>query len=119
MAFLDAALSTASDLATVAGYLDTEIAAILEDTGTTIPALIAALNNISTTQVNAECDTAISDASLATAATLAALNTVADAIKVVTDKFGFTVANQVNSNVQLINDETITGDGKTTPFNIL
>lgn len=32
--------ATASALATVAGYLDTEIAAILEDTGTTIPGLI-------------------------------------------------------------------------------
>jgi len=36
-------MATATNLATVAGYLDTEIAAILEDTGTTIPALIAAL----------------------------------------------------------------------------
>ena len=33
-------------LATIAGYLDTEIAAILLDTGTTIPGLIAALNNL-------------------------------------------------------------------------
>jgi hypothetical protein len=36
-------LATAANLATVAGYLDTEIAAILEDTSTTIPAQIAAL----------------------------------------------------------------------------
>ena len=34
-------LATAANLATVAGYLDTEIAAILVDTGTSIPALIA------------------------------------------------------------------------------
>jgi len=40
---LASAYATASLLTTVAGYLDTEIAAILEDTGTTIPALIAAL----------------------------------------------------------------------------
>ena len=32
-----------SGLATIAGYLDTEIAAILEDTGTTLPAAIAAI----------------------------------------------------------------------------
>jgi hypothetical protein len=38
----------------VAGYLDTEIAAILEDTGATLPAQIAALNNLSAAQVNAE-----------------------------------------------------------------
>jgi len=35
-----ATLATAANLSTVAGYLDTEIAAILVDTGTTIPALI-------------------------------------------------------------------------------
>ena len=43
--------ASASDLATVAGYLDTEVAAILEDTGTTLPAQIAALNNISAADV--------------------------------------------------------------------
>jgi hypothetical protein len=46
------------------------IAAILIDTGTSIPALIAALNNISTAQVNAEVDTAIAGANLATNATV-------------------------------------------------
>lgn len=49
-----ALLATEASLATLAGYLDTEIAAILDDTGTTIPALIAALNNLSAAQVNAE-----------------------------------------------------------------
>ena len=38
-------------LNTIAGYLDTEIAAILEDTGTTLPAQIAALNNVSAANV--------------------------------------------------------------------
>ena len=47
-------LATAVNLATVAGYLDTEIAAILQDTGTDIPAQISALNNLSAAQVNAE-----------------------------------------------------------------
>jgi len=94
------------------------IDATLVDTGTTIPALIAALNNISAAQVNAECDTAISDAALATAAALATVDTVADAIKVVTDRFLFTVANQVDSNIQSINDVTITGNGGTTPFDV-
>jgi hypothetical protein len=37
------AVALQASLLTVAGYLDTEIAAILEDTGTTIPAQIAAL----------------------------------------------------------------------------
>lgn len=44
-------LATAANLTTVAGYLDTEVAAILEDTGTTIPAQIAALNNITAASV--------------------------------------------------------------------
>lgn len=61
---LDATVSSrasAANLATVAGYLDTEIAAILQDTGTDIPAQIAALNNLSAAQVNAEVDTALAD----------------------------------------------------------
>ena len=40
---LSADYATATNLAVVAGYLDTEIAAILEDTGTTLPAQIASL----------------------------------------------------------------------------
>lgn len=51
-------LQTAGDLAamveTIDNLLDTEIAAILGDTGTDIPAQIAALNNLSAAQVNAE-----------------------------------------------------------------
>ena len=50
-AISDAALATAASLAAVAGYIDTEIAAILEDTGTTIPAQITGLNNVSAQQV--------------------------------------------------------------------
>lgn len=38
------AVALQSTLLTVAGYLDTEVAAILEDTGTTIPSQIAALS---------------------------------------------------------------------------
>jgi hypothetical protein len=46
------AVASAANLATVAGYLDTEIAAILEDTGATLPAQIAALS-IPTAAANA------------------------------------------------------------------
>lgn len=53
--------ATASALATVDDFLDTEIAAILEDTGTTLPNQIAGLNNLSAAQVNAEVDTALAD----------------------------------------------------------
>jgi len=50
-------LATAADLTTVDGIVN----AILADTDITIPALIAALNNLSTAQVNAEVDTALVD----------------------------------------------------------
>lgn len=51
------AVATAANLAMVAGYLDTEIAAILEDTGTTIPAQVSALNNLSAGGVRTELAT--------------------------------------------------------------
>lgn len=114
---LDLILDATSTQASV-DTVDSNVDAILVDTNTTIPGLIAALNNISEAQVNAQCDTAISDAALATAASLATVDSVADAIKVVTDQFVFTIANQVDSNVQSINDVTITGDGSATPFDV-
>ncbi len=80
-AISDAALATASALATVDGNVDS----ILVDTATTIPAQISGLNDVSTAQVNSECDTAISDAALATAAALATVDSNVDAILVDTD----------------------------------
>lgn len=61
-------LATAASLATVAGYLDTEIAAILEDTGTTLPAQISSLNNLSAAQVTAAVPTAAQNAAAILAA---------------------------------------------------
>ena len=61
--------------------------------------------------VNAEADTAISDAALATAAKLVTVDTVVDAIKVTTDKFVFTNANEVDANTVSINDAEVTGSG--------
>ena len=46
--------AVAAALVTIDDFLDTEVAAILTDTGTDIPALIAALNDLSAAQVNAE-----------------------------------------------------------------
>jgi len=48
-----------------------------------------------TDQINAACDTAISDAALATAANLTTVDTVVDAIKVVTDALGASAAAQL------------------------
>jgi hypothetical protein len=68
------------------GEVATEVAAILVDTGTTLDGLITTVD------------------------------TVVDAIKVQTDKFVFTVANQVDANVQSINDTALTGNGGVTPW---
>jgi hypothetical protein len=77
-----------------------------------IASAIAALNNLSAAEVNAEVDTAITDAALATAANLTTVDTVVDAIKAKTDSLTFTSAGIVDANVQQINDVTITGDGQ-------
>jgi hypothetical protein len=63
-------------------------------------------------EINAEVDTAISDAALATAADLATVDGNVDAIKAKTDSLTFTVAGQVDSNVQYVNDAAVTGDGQ-------
>lgn len=47
------ATATAAALATVAGYVDTEIAAILEDTGTTLPGTLSTLSGYVDTEVAA------------------------------------------------------------------
>jgi hypothetical protein len=46
---------------------------------------VTALNDLSAAEVNAQCDAAIADASLATASALATVDAVVDAIKLVTD----------------------------------
>ena len=81
----DEALSghaTAGSAGKAVADIEADATAVLEDTGTTIPALIAALNDLSAAQVNAEVDTAIADAALATAANLATVDGIVDAILV-------------------------------------
>lgn len=103
------ALTTAvADLPTNA-----ELATALAAADDAVLAAIAALNNLSAAQVNAECDAAISDAALATAANLATVDTVVDAIKVKTDSLTFTKALELDANIQSINGVTITGNGST------
>jgi hypothetical protein len=84
-AISDAALATASAVADLP--TNAELSTALGTADDAVLAAIAALNNISAAQVNAEVDTAISDA--------------------------FTFSNgNVNSNVEEINTVTITGDGQ-------
>lgn len=69
-------LATAANLATVAGYLDTEVAAILAAVDTEVGALVTAVADLPT---NAELATALDP--LATSAEIAALDTVVDRIE--------------------------------------
>lgn len=190
-AISDAALATAANLATVAGYLDTEIAAILADTnelqtdwadGGRLDLILdarASQTSVDDLPTNAELATSQAAADDATLAAIAALNnvtaaavadavwdealaghvaagsagealaaagtagdpwttalpgaygagtagkiigdnlnapvgtvdTVVDAIKAKTDSLNFTVAGQVDSNVQYVNDVAVNGTG--------
>lgn len=121
-------LATASALATV----DSNVDAILDDTGTSgvvvasgsksgyslaadqsgvTVGTVNALGTQAKADVNAEADTAISDAALATAENLATVDAVADAIKAKTDSLTFTQAGYVDANVQRVNDVLIDGTG--------
>ena len=75
------ALPTAAEIRTEIDTNSTQLAAILADTGTDLPAL------------------------------LATLDTVVDAIKVKTDQLTFTKANEVDANIKSTNDATTYGTG--------
>ena len=114
-----------TQLSTIDNLVDTEIAAILEDTGTTIPALIAALNDLSAAEVNAEVDTAISDAALATAAAVAALDAVVDAARAAIEADTQDIQTRlpaslnngaIPADIQRVNDVELNGDGSATPW---
>lgn len=86
------------------------LADVLTDTGTTIPEQISGLNNLSSADVNAACDTAISDAALATASALSTVDTVVDAIKAVTDLLpdaGALSSIATSSEVSALNDISV------------
>jgi len=103
------------------------IAAILVDTATTIPATLASLATAaSLASVDGKIDTidALVDAILVDTGTdipalITTLDTVADAIKVKTDQLTFTKANELDANAQSVNGVTLTGDGSTTPFDVV
>jgi hypothetical protein len=113
---IDVATSTRasqSSLDTVDGIVD----AILVDTAeigaatSAIQSSIGGLNDLSAAQVNAEVDTAIADAALATAASLAATDGKVDAVMAKTDSLGFTVSGKVDANIQYVNGIAVIGTG--------
>lgn len=70
-----------------------DVAAVLVDTGTTIPATITTIDN-----------------------EIATIDTVVDAIKVPTDKMVFSKTNELDVNTKSINDAEVVGDGDATPW---
>ena len=118
----------AANLPTDVANVKTDTAAILIDTAV-IGALGAGLTAIPwnaswNAEVQSECDDAIT-ANAIIVSILAdtnelqtdwvnggRLDLLIDAIKVPTDKLAFTVANQVDANVQYVNDIQVTGDGE-------
>jgi hypothetical protein len=99
---LNSTVGKEATLTTIAGYIDTEIGTIITAVGTTIPNAIAALPTDA--DVNAACDTAVSDAGIPAAT--AALVLVTPAQKIVTNASG-----EVDANVQSVNDTALTGNG--------
>ncbi len=148
---LQSGVATAANLATVAGYLDTEIAAIITTLGT--PAGVSVSADIAAMKVDTAAilvDTAeigaagagltainlpnqtmdivgnitgnlsgsVGSVSGAVGSVTGAVGSVTGltasdvgAIKTKTDSLTFTVAGQVDANIQRINDVTITGNG--------
>jgi len=68
--------------------------------------------------LNVDTDAIKAETALIVTDTGTTLDSNITTIKTATDKLTFTIANQVDSNVQSINDVTIVGDGSTTPFNV-
>lgn len=76
-------------------------------------------NQIDDLPTNAELTTALGTADDATLAQIALVKTETDkiaSIKTKTDSLTFTVANQVDANVQAVNDVALVGDGSATPW---
>jgi hypothetical protein len=120
---LEARLGTPSDLgsgATIAANL-VDIEAQTDDIGVagaglTALATQASVNDLPT---NAELTTALGTADDAVLAQVALVKTETDkiaSIKTKTDSLTYTVAGQVDANVQSINDALLEGDGSSTPW---
>lgn len=106
---LQSGLATAADLATVAGYIDTEVAAIKAVTDALSPRLPGS-GTLSTLDA-AGVRSAVGLASANMDTQLSTIDTVADAVKAKTDSLTFTVAGQVDANVEYVNGTQVTGTG--------
>jgi hypothetical protein len=104
---LNATVSSRASQASV-DTVDTNVDSILADTGT--DGVVLAANSVTAAAVAADAVTEI-QSGLATAANLATVDTVVDGIKAKTDSLTFTVAGQVDANVQGVNDTNLQGVG--------
>lgn len=105
------AVSLAADIATIDDFLDTEVAAILEDTGTTLPATLSTISGYLDTEVAAIlADTNELQTDWVNGGRL---DLLIDAIKAKTDSLTFTVANQVDANALTIDEDEILDDALT------
>jgi hypothetical protein len=75
--------------------------------------LATAQTSIDDLPTNAELATALGTADDAVLAAVATVDTVVDAIKAKTDSLTFTVAGQVDANIESVNGTTVTGSGTT------
>lgn len=102
-----------------AGRLDTILDAVKADTTTTIAGIsgltsATAVNNALIDSIVLAVITNAAGADIA--ADIIALDAVADAIKLETDKMTFTVTNRLDVNTREINGATVVGDGNATPW---
>jgi hypothetical protein len=113
----------------VAASVTGAVGSVTGNVGGNVTGSIGSLGAQAKLDVNAEADTALADydaptkaeldsavAPLALEATVATVDTVVDAIKAKTDSLTFTVAGQVDANVQAVNDVELVGDGDATPW---
>jgi hypothetical protein len=114
-------IPTNAELTTALADLPTnaELATAL---GTADDAVLTAVSTLQTSvddlPTNAELATALGAADDAVLVAVATVDTVVDAIKAKTDSLNFTVAGEVDANIQSINDVTINGDGSGTPMGV-
>jgi hypothetical protein len=108
---VDTALADVGVTLTVTGRIDAAISSRLASASYTAPdnASIAAIL-VDTAEIGAA---GAGLTALASATNLATVDTVVDGIKVKTDSLTFTVAGQVDANIQYVNDIAVTGDGQT------
>lgn len=113
-AISDASLATAASIAGLNDFDPTTdqvvVATNNDKTGYQISGTLTTLDALDTAQDSQHNDSQADIADLNTL--VSAINTLVAAIKAKTDLLTFTVANQVDANMQSINDVTVTGNGQ-------